>query len=245
MRHPVDTRLLTPPPGYKRAQPTRMRCHEKGDGPDPWFKTPAECGLTVNNRPRALNQLPYPDMGAGIDNEAVDVVRQVGWIEEIPDIIHAVRETMVKAGTAIMRPGLHKATGLWAICYGLWNPVIFVDPQTPTIGGFNALIAHEAYHAANRHRLKQLVCLFVPIIGWALYPLLCPRHETLADAMALDLFDYREFMAFLHLHKKPTSWWGRWKYGRTREERFRRARECLDAQIEARNRRVTKEGREE
>ncbi len=133
----------------------------------------------------------------------------------------------VRAGTAIMRPGLHKHTGAWAICHGLINPVIIVDPQTPIEGGHNALIAHEAYHAQRRHRLKQIATLCVPVLGWLAYPLLCARHEVLADAAALSTFGNQEFMAFLHLHKEPTTWWGRFKYGYSRAIRMNRAEECL------------------
>ena len=120
-----------------------------------------------------------------------------------------------------MKPGLHKRYGAWSLCQGLWNPVIFIDPTTPVDGGYNALVCHEMYHAKYHHSLKQIVCLCIPVLGWVLYTMLCARHEV--------IFGQKEFMAFLHMHKEPTTRWGRWKYGSTREVRYERADECVRA----------------
>lgn len=127
------------------------------------------------------------------------------------------------AGLAYMTPGLYNRTGAWAICHGLFMPRIYVDPQTPSRGGHNALVAHEACHAKQRHRLRQLLWLFVPALGWLIYPFSCRKHEAQADAAALQMFGHQEFHAFLTLHKNPTTWWGKFKYGATKEERKERA----------------------
>lgn len=131
------------------------------------------------------------------------------------------------SGMAVTKPGLHKHTGAWAIAYGLVKPVVVVDPQTPIGPGYNALVAHEVAHCMAHHKLKQVICLMVPVLGWLLYPLLAARHEAMADGFAYDMFGEREFYAFLAMHKHPTSLWGRWKYGRDEADRAERAREVV------------------
>lgn len=132
------------------------------------------------------------------------------------------------AGAVITKPGLHKHTGSWAIAYGLVSPVVIVDPQTPTNAGFNALVMHEVEHCRARHKLVQILILSLPVLGWILYPFVVRRHELLADAAAYEAFGPKEFRAFLELHKHPTTWWGRWKYGHVKSFRFARTQELVE-----------------
>lgn len=137
-------------------------------------------------------------------------------------------------GCTIKHPGLKKRTGAWAICVGLLNPVILLDKDCPVLPGYNALVSHEVYHALKRHKLKEVLLFFtfVTVIGVIFYALYKRRIERTADQYAYRLYtnfkkngdveDDREYRAFLYLHAAPLSWWGRWKFGATREDRYKR-----------------------
>lgn len=128
-------------------------------------------------------------------------------------------------GAAVIFPGLKKRTGSWAICHGVWCPVILIDPLCPQGQGYNALVAHEAFHARMRHKAKEIFLLTFAWTGvfFILWALFRRRIERTADQEALRVFGDREFRAFLALHKAPSSWWGRFKYGATLEARYKRA----------------------
>lgn len=128
-------------------------------------------------------------------------------------------------GAVFISPGLHRDTGAWAICVGAINPVIYIDPQCPTNSGYNALVTHEVYHARMRHKLKEMFLwvLWPTVIGLGLWALYRRRMERTADFEALRVFGDKEYRAFLAMHKSPSSWWGRWKYGATIEQRYKRA----------------------
>lgn len=130
------------------------------------------------------------------------------------------------AGAVVRKRGLRAATKCWAVCHGVFNPILFVDEECPVTPGFNAMICHETFHAMKRHKLKEILLLL--LLGWTgfgVYLWACYRRqvETDADRYALSLFADGEFRAMLSLHAVPTSWWGRWKYGATRSARYKRA----------------------
>lgn len=131
------------------------------------------------------------------------------------------------SGATIVYPGLRKRTGAWAICHGVIWPVLLVDTQCPTAknSGYNALVAHEGYHARMRHKLKEIFLwiLCPTLVGCLLWALFRRRIERTADQEALRVFGDTEFRAFLCLHQPPSSRWGRWKYGATTEDRYKRA----------------------
>lgn len=128
------------------------------------------------------------------------------------------------AGAYVKVPGLKKDTGSWAICHGVFNPVICVDATLPITAGYNALVYHEYYHAIRRHKLKELALLFfaplvVGLIAWAFYR----RYiEYAADRFAYKMYGDTEYRSFLYLHKEPSGWWAKFKYGATRKARYER-----------------------
>ena len=141
---------------------------------------------------------------------------------------HAIGAIRIRglAGTVVRRRNLRRETNCWAVCHGIFNPVLFVDEACPVTPGFNAMICHETFHAMKRHKLKEVLLLL--FLGWTVFGLYlwaCFRRqvETDADRYALSLFADGEYRAFLSLHANPTSWWGRWKYGATRQARYKRA----------------------
>lgn len=129
------------------------------------------------------------------------------------------------AGCVVRFPGLRKRTGAWAICHGILWPVLLVDTQCPTSTGHNSLIGHEAYHAKKRHKLKEIFLwiLWPTVLGFFAWALFRRRIERTADEEALRIFGDEDFRAFLAMHKPPSSWWGRFKYGATIEARYKRA----------------------
>ena len=140
------------------------------------------------------------------------------------------------AGATIIFPGLKKRSGSWMVCHGVFSPVLLVDPQTPTTHGYSAMVAHEAYHARKRHKMKEISLWFLwpTVLGYFLWARFRRRIERTADQEALRVFGDEEFRAFLALHKAPSSRWGRYFYGATTEERYKRAtgREWVDGQRE-------------
>lgn len=87
------------------------------------------------------------------------------------------------------------------------------------------MIGHECYHAKKRHKLKEIFlwCLFPTVVGFFLWAAFRRRIERTADYEALRIFGDKEYRAFLAMHKAPSSWWGRFKYGATIEARYKRA----------------------
>lgn len=78
----------------------------------------------------------------------------------------------------VQTPGLHRRTGLWAQCFGLFRPVVMVDPMVSGQPGERALVAHEYCHGLERHRLSQVVSMalatvFTLIGAWMLW-----RNDT-------------------------------------------------------------------
>lgn len=127
-------------------------------------------------------------------------------------------------GAWVKVPGLRNRTGAWAVCHGIFSPVVCIDATLPITNGFNALVAHESYHAERRHKLKELALILlaptiVALVVWVFFK---RNIETAADKFAFKMFGDREYRAFLYLHSNPSSWWARWKYGATREARYKR-----------------------
>lgn len=144
-------------------------------------------------------------------------------------------------------PGLRRDRGRYAECVGTLTPVLHVDPTVSGKHGEEALIAHEACHAIERHGLQAAASLgigfaffcaavvAVAMSHWS-YDVLCAafllwlgnhlvflRHcEVEADRYAMEATSPNEFVAFLHLHPHPKGRWGRWLYGASREARIRR-----------------------
>lgn len=155
---------------------------------------------------------------------------------------------MISSGTCVPSPGLHKATGVYALARGLLSPCVLVDPMVRTMPGEQALVAHEFFHVQDRHGIKYLVScivLFVavnasttmfvagaPLIGWlgycvtiawlALHLLWLRWCEVESDRWALESTDPLTFVQFIHLHPHPKGKWARWLYGASWEARIRR-----------------------
>jgi len=118
-------------------------------------------------------------------------------------------------------PGLHKRTGVWGCCFS-WNPfrpVVYFDPIVDLMHGGNALMFHEAAHARGKHILVGLL-LLPTVIGYVWWR---RRAEVIADVAAIKAYP-EEMYAFCRLHPHPKTWWGRWLYARSPEERHERAR---------------------
>lgn len=135
-----------------------------------------------------------------------------------------VVQTRGLAGAMVKVPGLRHKTGAWAICHGIFSPVILVDASVPIERGYNALVVHESFHARERHKLKEILILLATpaLVGFYFWFRFRRNIETAADKYAYAMFGDREYRAFLYLHKEPSSWWGRWIYGATHAERYMR-----------------------
>lgn len=155
---------------------------------------------------------------------------------------------MISSGTCIPRPGLHKATGVYAVATGIMAPCVLVDPMVRTMPGEQALVAHEFFHVADLHGLKYLVscivihvCTYASIavtlagapflgaiglgiaLGWLVAHLFWLRWcEIEADRWALESTDPMTFVQFIHLHPHQKGIWARWLYGGSWEARIRR-----------------------
>lgn len=126
-------------------------------------------------------------------------------------------------GAVIMSPGLHKRTGSWCQTVGIWSPVIYVDPQMPTFSEANFMIQHEICHAQERHALWGLVlCSVFPVLFWVMYPHYRRWCEIRADRSAVRYFGSESLRIYCHMRKHPTSRWGRFLYGKTKEARVKR-----------------------
>ena len=66
---------------------------------------------------------------------------------------------MINTGTCVPTPGLHRQYNVFACCVGVWNPQVLVDPMVRTKRGEQALVAHEMFHAQDRHALKFMVMI--------------------------------------------------------------------------------------
>lgn len=122
-------------------------------------------------------------------------------------------------GFAVVTPGLKKRLGSYMVAYGVFNPVLLIDPTTPTHPGYNALVAHELYHVQKRHKLKEFLVI---LLCFPLWPWYKRAIETRADRYAYKMWGDQAFRAFLMLHRPPSSRWGRWKYGATHDARYAR-----------------------
>lgn len=155
---------------------------------------------------------------------------------------------MITTGACVPSPGLHKATGTYALCYGTFAPVVLVDPLVRTKPGEQALVAHEYCHAIERHGLRYnisrfavwlhasvgIFCCFAfgwisgaTVLGfgamWAIaIPFLLRDCEKRADEWALFHTTPAEFVSFMYLHPHPKGRWARWLYGKSIDDRIRR-----------------------
>ena len=119
-------------------------------------------------------------------------------------------------------PGLHRHFGLWAYCRSPnpLRPEVVFDPQVDNVWGGNALMYHEFAHAYGRHILIGLAFF---LLGGPLYIWWRRQAEVIADRFAFQSYP-EEFYAFCRMHPHPKTWWGRWLYCDTPEERDERAR---------------------
>lgn len=152
-------------------------------------------------------------------------------------------ETVDVFAVANLRVYGHSTVGA---CVGILRPRVLVDRAVQLQPGFDALMYHEGTHAHERHRFAALMILLPSVVcpafgvalslPWLLLPILpcwlvwawwCRRMETRADAVALFGSGSKEFFAFLQMVGTPASRWGRWCYGKSRDDRLLRAsREC-------------------
>lgn len=121
----------------------------------------------------------------------------------------------------VKAPGLKRRTGSWTVCKGVFRPVIFIDPQTPTTQEANFMVQHEVAHAEGRHALFGILLLF-SVIGVPFYLHYRRWCEILADRSATRVFGKTTMMIYCRMRKHPTSRWGRFLYGNSAEDRIKR-----------------------
>lgn len=130
-----------------------------------------------------------------------------------------------------------------AACIGILRPYVVMDRKLQNGPGFEAFCYHEGTHAYEHHKLTSLLALLPGLIGagvgiafaWPLGFLGVPfsvaawilwqrQSEVRADAVALYGAGDKEFYSMLQVVGSPSSRWGAWCYGRTIEDRWKRAR---------------------
>lgn len=119
----------------------------------------------------------------------------------------------------VMAPGLAKRLGSEACCDGVFRPIVYVDPMVDQIPGGQAIVMHEVGHAALRHGLRALLWLIFFFPGYFWFR---RTAEKEADAWAVRTVGAVSFRQMVLRFPHPKSRWGRWLYGRTKEERLRR-----------------------
>lgn len=118
-------------------------------------------------------------------------------------------------------PGLYNQTGALAYAVGIFKPKVIYDPLIDVHPGGNAIMVHEAVHVLERHALRGIfVLIFTLGLGYLFFRREC---ELRADAEALRLMGEQEFRAMVYTFPDPVTRVGRFIYGKTREERIRRA----------------------
>lgn len=64
-------------------------------------------------------------------------------------------------------PGLWKHRGVWAMAYGVWNPVLLLDRMAEQRAGFEAMMFHESLHVQEHHLLAANTILGLGALGTA------------------------------------------------------------------------------